>query len=78
MAANNLGSAWSSMKTINYKNLQNPKNSSRVTLDGFNYDTEFPNALNDFYIHFDTFDLSNEIQELSHKLEDNLHFDIDQ
>ena len=39
MAANDLGSAWSSTQTI--AGLRNPKNSSHVTLDGFNSDTEF-------------------------------------
>ncbi len=74
-AANNRGSAWSSMKTI--AGLWNPKNSSHVTLDGFSSDTEFANALNRFYICFDArSDFCNEIQELSHKLEDNQHFDI--
>ncbi len=76
MAANNLGSAWASLKTIT--GLQNIQNSSLVTLEGFNSDADFANALNCFYNRFDISDFSNEIQELSDKLKDNQHFDIDQ
>lgn len=76
MAANNLGSAWSSMKTIT--GLRNPKNSSQVTLDGFNSDTELANSLNQFFNRFDTLDFRNEIQDLRNKFEDNQYSEIDQ
>ncbi len=76
MATNNLGSAWSSMKAI--AGLSYSKNSSTVTLDGFNSDSDFANALNCFYSRFDTFDFYIKIQEMSHKLEDNQHFNIEQ
>lgn len=43
MAANNPGSAWSSMKTI--AGLQEAKDSNHVTLDGFSSDIEFETRL---------------------------------
>lgn len=64
MAANNLGSAWVNTETTAGR--QNPKNSSHVTLDGLNSDTEFADSLKTFFC-FDTFDFSNEIQGLSYK-----------
>jgi hypothetical protein len=54
MASNNLGSVWSSMKTI--VGHQNPKSSSRIILNGFNSDIESSNAFNVFYNRFDTVD----------------------
>lgn len=68
MAANNLGSARVSTETTAGR--QNPKNSSHVTLDGLNSDTEFANSLKPFFYYYfcsDTFDFSNEIQGLSYK-----------
>ena len=54
MAANNLGSAWSSMKTIT--GLQNQRHSNRLSLVDFKSDTEFADALNCFYNRLDTLD----------------------
>lgn len=72
----NLGSAWACLKTIT--SLQYIQNRSQVTLEGFNSDADFANALNCFSNSFDISDFSNEIQELSDKLKDNQHFEIDQ
>ena len=78
MAANNLGSAWSSMKTI--ADPRSPNNSSQVTLDGLSSVIE-PHItyflLTCFYNRFNTLDFSHEIQELSFKLVDNQHLDKD-
>lgn len=74
MTMNNLGSAWSSMKTI--AGLQHSKTSSIISFDGFESEFELANALNCFYTRFDAFDFSQEIQEVSHKVSDNQHFFI--
>ena len=74
MAANNLGSAWSCMKTI--AGIQNQGNSNSVFLEGFKSDSELADALNCFYTRFDCFDFSQEVQELHHKLRNNQHFNI--
>ena len=76
MAMNDLGSAWSSMKAI--AGLQNSKTSNNISIDGFESDIEFANALNGFYTRFDAFDFSQEIQEVSQKVSDNQHFFISQ
>ena len=76
MASNNLGSVWSSMKTIT--GLQNTRTSSTVTLNGFSSDTDFANALNGFYNRFNMLDFSKEIQTLSIELCDNQHFSVTQ
>ncbi len=47
MAANNSGSAWASMQSI--EGLNNTNSSTHVMLDGFNSDFEFANVLNSFY-----------------------------
>ena len=75
MATNNLCFVWSSMKTIT--GLRETNNSCHVTLDGFNSDVEFANALNHFFCRFDIFDFSNNISELKLELEDNKHFNIE-
>ena len=62
MAANNLGSAWSSMKPI--AGTSNSKNISTVTLEGFDTDSDLANDLNHFFSRFDTYDFSEEKQEL--------------
>ena len=76
MAANNLGSAWSSMKTIT--GLQNQRHSNRLSLVDFKSDTEFADALNCFYSRFDTLDFSHEVQELGLKLKEKQHFQLSQ
>ena len=76
MASNNLGSVWSSMRTI--VGHQNPKSSSRISLNGFNSDIELSNAFNVFYNRFDTVDFSNTTQELEDLLVDTQHFKIEQ
>ncbi len=75
MATRNLGSAWTSMKTI--AGLQSSK-SSQISMDGFNSETELANSLNGFYNRFDEmYDFSKEIRELRHELEDDQHLNID-
>lgn len=76
MAANKLGSAWSSMKSIIGQN--SSKHDNLITLGGYNSDLELANALNGFYNRFDTFAFSGEIQDLRHNLEDSQHFCINQ
>ena len=76
MASNSLGSAWSSMKTIT--GLQNTRESTNVTLNGFSSNTDFANALNCFYNRFDMFDFSKEIQALQLRLRDNQHLLVSQ
>jgi hypothetical protein len=76
MASNNLGSVWSSMRTI--VGHQNPKSSSRISLNGFNSDIELSNAFNVFYNRFDTVDFSNTTQEPEDMLVDTQHFKIEQ
>ena len=76
MASNNLGSVWSSMRTI--VGHQNPKSSSRIILNGFNSDIESSNAFNVFYNRFDTVDFSNTTQEPEDMLVDTQHFKIEQ
>ena len=76
MAANNLGSAWSSMKAI--AGTSNSKNISTVTLEGFDTDSDLANELNHFFSRFDTYDFTEEKQELSHKLADQNHFTIEE
>ncbi len=56
MAANNSGSAWASMQSI--EGLNNSNSSTHIMLDGFNSDFEFENVLIRFYCRFDHFDLS--------------------
>lgn len=55
---------------------QNQQGSKCVILDGFNSDCEFDNVLNFFYCHFDTYDFSTEMQDISHNLRDTQHFNI--
>lgn len=76
MASNSLGSAWSSMKTI--AGLQNIRDSTSVTLNGFSSNSDLANALNCFYNCFNRPDCSKETQELSLKLCDNQHFSVEQ
>ncbi len=76
MAANNLGSAWSSMKAI--ASISNSKNISTVILENFDSDSDLANALNNFFCRFDTYDFSTVRQELSHKLADQNHFTIEE
>lgn len=78
MAANNLGSAWSGIKTIT--GLQNNRHSSYLSLEGLKSDAEFADALNCFYTHFDTLDFSCDVQELKFNLnwKTYQHFDITQ
>lgn len=75
LAENNLGSAWSCMKTI--AGTQKRSNSSHVFPEGFGSDVELANAFNSFYTRFDKSDFSQEVQGLQHKLKDNnQHFNI--
>ena len=76
MAANNLGSAWSSMKSI--AGISNSKTISTVILKNFDSDPDLANVLNRFFSRFDTHDFSTEIQELRHNLADQNHFAIDE
>ncbi|KAL2086367.1 hypothetical protein ACEWY4_017426 [Coilia grayii] len=71
MAENNLGSAWSSMKTI--AGIKNQSSSSHISLEGFKSENELANALNCFYNRFDTFDFSQEVDELQYKLKNDQH-----
>ena len=76
MAANKLGSFWSSMKTIT--GLQNQGCGSCVSLEGFDSDKELANALSCFCTQFESFDFTNMIQELQLKWKDIKHFEIAQ
>jgi len=51
MAENNIGSAWSCMKTI--AGTQKHSNSSHVFPEGFGSDAELANAFNSFYTRFE-------------------------
>lgn len=75
MASKNPGSAWANMKTI--VGLHNSDCSNQIILNGFSSDLELANALNDFYCRFDNLNFNKEIQELSVKLMDDQHFNID-
>ena len=64
MAANKLGSAWSCMKSIAGINKSDTNNGNTATLEGFDSDYDFANALNSFYSRFDTADFNRETQVL--------------
>lgn len=68
LAGNNLSAAWSGMKTM--AGIKQVK-SNHITIDGFGSNCELASALNTFYIHFDQFDFSQEVQGLRVDLKNN-------
>lgn len=64
------------MKSIAGISRPDSNNGSTVTLEGFDANYDLANALNSFYSRFDTAEFSREIQEISHKLIDQDHFNI--
>lgn len=76
LANNNLGSVWSSMKSI--VGLQSTKGTRNVSVTGFDSDADLANALNVFYNRFDTSDFNSKNQELHKKLLDTGHFTLKQ
>lgn len=71
MAANKLGSVWSSMKTI--VGLQDQQSNRDVSIDGFNSNNELASAFNCFYNRFNTVNFDTDIQQLKEQLEDSQH-----
>lgn len=76
MAANKLGSAWSSMKTM--VGLQRDQRNDHVSVEGFNSNLELAGAFNCFFNCFNTVDSDSNIQGLKEDLVDSKHFIIEQ
>ena len=63
LKSNNLGSAWSGMKTITGVNEREKK---KVELPNFNSDHQLALSLNDFYNRFDVHDFGDKHCEITH------------
>lgn len=52
--------------------------SNHITIEGFGSNCELASALNTFYLRFDQFDFSHEVQSLRADLENDQHFTLEQ
>ena len=74
LSSNNSKRAWNGMKTMTGTQT---KNNKKVTLDGYTSDQPLANDLNSFYLRFDNYDFTAQMNELREKTTSSPSFDID-